>query len=176
MTPLTKTERYLKAVRGEELDRPPVWLMRQAGRYMPEYMALRQNHTFQDHYLEVDVDLSARVIANLVSNAIKFVPEGSTVTVLCATGEDGMAELQVIDQGEGIPEEDQERIFDKFTCMADDAQGLNAAIGLGLTFCKLAVEAHGGRISVQSTVGEGSTFTVTLPLSTNIAGAVDSTG
>jgi len=70
--------------------------------------------------------------------------------------------VSVRDSGPGIPEEDRERIFDKFTRVTRDSRP--KGIGLGLAFCRLAVEAHGGRIWVESQEGQGSTFHFTLPI------------
>jgi signal transduction histidine kinase len=73
--------------------------------------------------------------------------------------------ISVSDEGEGIPPEDRERIFEKFGQVESRSAGRKMSTGLGLTFCKLAVEAHGGRIWVDSEIGKGSTFHFTIPLS-----------
>jgi len=80
-----------------------------------------------------------------------------------APGDDEGVLVAVSDTGEGIPEEDRERIFGKFAQVESRKSGRRMSTGLGLTFCKMAVEAHGGRIWVESKVGEGSTFFFTLP-------------
>jgi signal transduction histidine kinase len=74
----------------------------------------------------------------------------------------GFVQVAVIDRGEGIAGEDQGRIFEKFTQVA--GEGRRSGPGLGLTFCKMAIEAHGGRIWVESELGRGSVFSFTLPL------------
>jgi signal transduction histidine kinase len=71
--------------------------------------------------------------------------------------------VRVVDTGEGIPEECRERIFEKFGQVENRKSGRTMSTGLGLTFCKLAVEAHGGKIGVESAPGQGSTFWFTLP-------------
>ena len=110
----------------------------------------------------VDPDVMRRVIANLVGNALKFTPRGGEVRVEIEAGSAG-AELRVVDRGPGIAPEFQERIFEKFGDANDGEKPRIRSSGLGLTFCKLAVEAHGGRIGVTSAVGEGSTFWLSLP-------------
>ncbi len=108
-----------------------------------------------------DPQLVSRVIANLLSNAIKHTPRGGSVQIE-AEGRDGHLIVSVTDTGVGIPPEYQERIFDKFG-QVEGADNLRRGTGLGLTFCKMAVEAHGGRIWVESEPGQGSAFRFTLP-------------
>jgi signal transduction histidine kinase len=71
--------------------------------------------------------------------------------------------IEVADEGPGIPEEYQVKLFEKFTTLDHPAQGRQVSTGLGLVFCKLAVEAHGGRIEVISASGRGTTFRISLP-------------
>jgi len=106
-----------------------------------------------------------RTLVNLLGNAIKFTPEGGSVVLSARPGDtDGELLFSVSDTGEGIPKEAFERIFEKFGQVANRKAGRRTSTGLGLTFCKMAVEAHGGRIWVESTLGEGSTFHFTLPV------------
>lgn len=114
---------------------------------------------------EGDEDILRRTLVNLLGNAIKFTPEGGTVTLTATGGKDG-APVQFIikDTGEGIPANDLGKIFDKFGQVESRKSGRNMSTGLGLTFAKLAVEAHGGQIQVASKPGEGSTFFFTIPL------------
>jgi signal transduction histidine kinase len=109
-----------------------------------------------------DPDLISRVIANLLSNAIKHTPRDGTIR-LQARRSNHQVIIKVHDTGQGIPPKYQATIFDKFT-QVKDKKPERSGTGLGLTFCKMAVEAHGGRIWVESEVGEGSTFGFTLPL------------
>ncbi|MCX8061348.1 MAG: ATP-binding protein [Anaerolineales bacterium] len=102
-----------------------------------------------------------QMIANLVSNAIKYTPKGGKLGVR-AWQEDGQLILQVWDTGVGIPPAEQPYIFDKFyraSNLPDDTSGT----GLGLTIVKSIVEDHQGRIWVESTLGQGTTFTIVLP-------------
>lgn len=108
-----------------------------------------------------DPSLVGRVLLNLISNSIKFTPSGGTVTV-AARRVEGEVELQVRDTGMGIPEEYLERIFDKFF-QGGSAHTARKGQGLGLAFCRLAVEAHGGRIWAESEPEKGSRFIVRLP-------------
>ena len=108
-----------------------------------------------------DVTLVRRVIANLLDNALKFTGTGGAVGVEVAAA-DGVARVTVSDTGPGIPPEHHEQIFDKFGQVAARQAGA-ASSGLGLAFCKLAVELHGGRIGVESAAGQGSRFWFELP-------------
>ncbi len=111
----------------------------------------------------VDPDLLRRMLANLVENAIRHAPPRSAVTVTAAAGAGGLT-LRVADAGCGVPAEMRERIFDPFVQIesSDDHLAARAGRGLGLTFCKLAAEAHGGRIWVEEGT-PGSIFCVSLP-------------
>jgi signal transduction histidine kinase len=113
---------------------------------------------------QTDPDLVRRVIENLLGNALLFSPPGSTVTVSIATTEESI-ELAVRDRGEGIPPEYLDRIFERFVQVEGRQIGRKLGTGLGLTFCRLATDALGGAIRVESEHGKGSTFTVTLPRS-----------
>jgi len=122
-----------------------------------------------------DGDLIERVLINLLGNALKFTPPDGQVTLratsvhapILITGAavaQSAIRIEVEDTGEGIPADHLERIFDKFGQVETRENGRKASTGLGLTFCKLAIEAHGGTIGVRSQVGQGSTFWVELPM------------
>lgn len=106
-----------------------------------------------------------RVVANLLDNAIKFTPDGGRVTLLLRV-KSGEALISVADTGIGIEPRDQERVFERFF-RADKSRTLPGN-GLGLSLVKAIVQAHGGRIDLDSRPGEGSTFTIRLPIG-NIA-------
>jgi signal transduction histidine kinase len=110
----------------------------------------------------VDPDHMQRVVNNLVDNALKYAPEGGLVR-LEARGNGNVARLQIIDNGPGIEKSDVERIFQKFH-QVTRKPGRRRGSGLGLSYCKLVVEAHDGSISVESEPGQGATFIVDLPL------------
>ena len=114
-----------------------------------------------------DASKLTRTLVNLLGNAIKFTPAGGTITVETRRSEDEKSIVFLVsDTGEGIPEESFERIFEKFGQVASRKAGRMMSTGLGLTFCKLAVEAHGGHIGVESTPGEGAMFCYAIPLAT----------
>ena len=104
-----------------------------------------------------------QVLVNLVSNAVKFTPEGGRVEVRAAPANGGV-EFAVTDTGIGIAPEDQEAIFEEFRQVGTDYAKKREGTGLGLSLTRRIVELHGGRIWVKSQVGQGSTFTFTLPL------------
>src|SRR5882762_8326833 len=109
-----------------------------------------------------DASLIRRVIANLVANAMKFTPEHGQILVRVTADAAGQR-VSVADTGPGIPPEYHEKIFEKFGQAEASRAGPQRSSGLGLTFCKLAVDAHGGRVGVESAIGKGSTFWFTLP-------------
>jgi signal transduction histidine kinase len=104
-----------------------------------------------------------QILLNLLSNAVKFTPEGGRVG-LTATAAEGVLTIAVSDTGIGIAPEDQAAIFEEFRQVGRDDARTQEGTGLGLTLAKKFVELHGGRIWVQSQVGQGSTFTFTLPV------------
>jgi signal transduction histidine kinase len=106
-----------------------------------------------------------QVLLNLLSNAIKFTPEGGRIEVR-AQRLDGLVEVSVSDTGIGIAHEDQEAVFEEFRQVGTDYAKKHEGTGLGLTLSRKFVELHGGSIAVKSRVGEGSTFTFTIPVRT----------
>ncbi len=113
----------------------------------------------------VDADMTRRVFINLLENATKFTPMQGKVT-LGGKMDGKMVELWVEDTGPGIPSESHETIFEKFTRLKADRNP--KGLGLGLSFCRLAVLAQGGKIWVESEVGHGSRFVFTLPVAKNV--------
>jgi len=108
---------------------------------------------------EMDPELIKRVLQNLLGNAFKFTEERGRVLIRAGVDGDSLR-IEVVDDGVGIPPEKTERIFDKFGQL--DGSRKRMGFGLGLAFARLAVEAHGGVIGVNSIVGKGSTFWFTL--------------
>jgi len=104
-----------------------------------------------------------QVVLNLLSNAVKFTPSGGSVHVI-AEALDGSAKISVTDSGSGIAPEDQEAIFEAFRQVGSDVNRKREGTGLGLALARRFVELHGGTIRVQSAPGQGSTFTVMLPI------------
>ncbi len=125
----------------------------------------RRRHTFTQHLpaelpvMHGDASMLQRVLLNVLNNAIKFTPNGGEISLTVEVDESAFY-FMVRDSGPGIPPELQPYIFDVF--VRGDTGNIKGS-GLGLAFCKLAVEAHGGTISVQSVPGEGSIFTFTIP-------------
>jgi two-component system, sensor histidine kinase and response regulator len=113
--------------------------------------------------VSADRDLVVRIMQNILSNAIRFTdPRKGEITVQLQALPQG-AKITVTDNGIGIPPEHARRIFEKFNPADSSAAARKSSTGLGLTFCKLAVEAHSGRIGVESTPGKGSSFWFELP-------------
>lgn len=130
-------------------------------------LALNRSQNLEVHVasdlprVPADRNLILRVLTNLLDNAVKFTPADGRITLdVEQTGEKIL--FTVSDTGQGIPPELAQRIFDRFSRLenAEDIKGT----GLGLAFCKLAVEAHGGRLWVESKMSHGSSFKFTLPL------------
>lgn len=119
-------------------------------------------------FLRADEDKLMRTLTNLLGNAIKFTPIGGTVTLQIRPEQKNEnitgVRFAVSDTGEGIPREAFSRIFEKFGQVESRREGRKMSTGLGLTFCKMAVEAHGGHIWVESEVGKGSTFQFVIPV------------
>ncbi len=113
--------------------------------------------------LQVDKGRIAQVLNNLLSNAFKFSSKGASITM--KTRRDGdYIETSVIDTGIGIPEEAMHKMFQKFSQVGPRAPGGEQGTGLGLAIVKKIVELHGGKVWVKSKVGEGSTFTFSIPI------------
>jgi len=104
-----------------------------------------------------------QVVDNLLSNAIKFTPKGGRVAVNL-TSSNGVAAIEVTDSGMGIPEDEQQRLFDRLYRAPSAAASAVPGVGLGLTIVKAIVDAHRGRILVESEPGAGATFRVELPV------------
>jgi signal transduction histidine kinase len=118
----------------------------------------------EEVHVSHDTGLIQRVIQNLLSNALDYTPKEETVVVEVSGGGE-RCRVVVADRGPGVPEESRELIFEKFGQVAGKGTGRKTSVGLGLAFCRLAVEAHGGRIGVESSEGGGSTFWFELPRS-----------
>ncbi|MCZ6632552.1 MAG: response regulator [bacterium] len=113
--------------------------------------------------LHVDRESLRRILVNILGNAVKFSPTGGCIHI-GARQKDHHVCISITDQGPGIPPEYRERIFEKFGQVESQQSGQTYATGLGLAFCKMAVEAHGGNIGVESEIGNGSTFYFRLPV------------
>jgi len=118
---------------------------------------------FLSHHL--DPDLMERVLGNLLDNGARFSPAGGELRLSAHTDTDGSLVIQISDQGPGIPEAMRDRIFDLFIqgAASPDTNQHRQNWGLGLAFCKMVVESHGGRIWVEDGPGGGTCFTIELP-------------
>jgi signal transduction histidine kinase len=133
----------------------------------PSYTARQQTLTDRANsvlpLIWVDVDMIYRVLINLLENAIKFTPVGGKIDVGAQIAQDGMSvNFWVRDSGPGIPASDYERIFEKFTRLRGRSKP--GGLGVGLAFCRLAVNGHNGKIWVESELEKGTTFWFSLPV------------
>jgi two-component system, OmpR family, sensor histidine kinase BaeS len=112
--------------------------------------------------VDVDPDRMAQVLGNLVSNALRYTPADGQILLTAETTTDGVA-LRVRDTGAGIDPADLPYIFERFY-RSDRSRQQNGESGLGLPIARSLVEMHGGRISVESSLGQGTTFSITLPV------------
>lgn len=117
-----------------------------------------------------DEDAVRRVVVNLVDNAVKHAPSTEPI-LLGAAAENGSVRFTVSDRGPGIPPDMIGKVFDKFVQADRTVRHANATSGLGLAYCKLAIEAHGGRIGVESRPARGCTFWFSLPRVPDAGGA-----
>jgi signal transduction histidine kinase len=115
-----------------------------------------------DCSIVADLSVLHRVVENLITNALEHTPAGGRVVVRVERRNEGV-EISVADQGPGIPEIHRERVFEKFARLELRKVGVSGNRGLGLTFCRLAVEAHGGTIWVDDAPSGGALFRVLLP-------------
>jgi signal transduction histidine kinase len=136
-----------------------------------QFKAARKNIRLEDRrpaslpVLSLDKDRLSEAIAGLIDNAIKFSPEGSPVEVEAAVDGEALF-VHVVDRGTGIPADQIEGIWDSFVQMNTTLKRGLEGLGLGLATARYIVEAHNGHIAVESRPGEGSTFTIRLPLPT----------
>ena len=116
--------------------------------------------------VRADAEMTVRILTNLLSNAIKFSPSETTITIHVAPAPEGMVAFSITDQGKGVPKEWTQKVFDKYAQV--DVQKKTGLIGsgLGLAFCRQAIEAQQGQIWLESEVGHGTTVTFTLPSGT----------
>ncbi|MBN1231496.1 MAG: GAF domain-containing protein [Anaerolineales bacterium] len=121
--------------------------------------------TFPNDEIEIlgDRSMFERVFTNILDNALKFSPDGASIEVKTFLEEGDQVRVQVNDYGPGIPENYRDRIFDRFA-QGPHKSGRKKGTGLGLTFCRLAVEAHGGKIWVEPYPRGGSSFNIQLPI------------
>lgn len=132
-------------------------------------LAMTKKITVEEAYdhgatLSADRVRFKQVLFNLLSNAVKFTPEGGKVRIDSSVS-DGQISISVSDTGVGLALSDQELIFEEFRQVQNSSSKPNEGTGLGLAITKRLVEQHGGKITVQSELGKGSTFTISFPIS-----------
>lgn len=124
---------------------------------------IRVTHADDLLLAKMDARLVMQVIINIVDNAIKYTPEGSTISIMTRPV-GGMAEIRIADDGPGIPDDQKPRVFDMFYIGRAKIVDSRRSLGLGLSLCKSIINAHGGTILVSDNVPRGAVFTFTLPL------------
>ncbi len=128
-----------------------------------KFITLTYHPPIEDIAILVDTKRIARVLDNLISNAIKYTSEHGHIDVVSKVGHDTVV-IEVIDNGLGIPDDVQATIFEPFQRVNTEEHMTQEGTGLGLSIVKTLVEQHGGTISVESEIGQGSCFIVTLPI------------
>lgn len=161
---ITRIESGRLELEPARIDLPPLLEDVQAhftgGRRSPNHeLSLEQQYR---GYAFADPGKLREVLINLVDNAIKYSPDGGAIRIVVHAG-DGAALISVSDEGIGIAEEDLPRLFKRFQRVGGEGTATIRGTGLGLYIVKTFVDAMGGELSVSSTLGQGSTFTVTLP-------------
>jgi signal transduction histidine kinase len=124
------------------------------------------NQVTDDLVVYADAGLLRRIFQNLIANAIKYTPRGEIVVGARELGADGAVECWISDNGAGIPEELLDKVFEK----GETDPASEGGTGLGLAIVKTFTEAHGGKVTVESTEGAGSTFRFSLPTKANVNG------
>jgi two-component system OmpR family sensor kinase/two-component system sensor histidine kinase BaeS len=153
---LQKSEIDIKELAGKKIDQ---------FESLAAQKNIRLTLTAADNLPQIQADARRidQVLTNLLSNALRHTPAGGRIEVAIRNDTEELT-ITVADNGEGIPAEHLPYIFDRFYRVADSRSRREGGAGLGLAIVKQMVEAHGGRVSVQSTPGQGTTFTVSLPV------------
>jgi PAS domain S-box-containing protein len=153
---------------GLKMDPGPLDLAEMSHKVVRKFAARSPHHTFRAQFPEqmptvwADRERIEEVLLNLLDNAAKYSPEHTLIRVEGQVRE-GVVVVRVGDKGMGIPLREQARIFDRFQRVDNAASRTTQGAGLGLYICKAILEAHGGRIWVESLLGKGSTFFFSLP-------------
>ncbi len=118
--------------------------------------------------IEADKERIEQVLINVLSNSVKYTPDGGSINVKAYSPDKGTVEITVADNGIGIPKEDAKRIFERFYRVEKSRTSETGGTGLGLAIAKEIVTAHGGTIDIESELGEGTVITIKLPLKTSL--------
>jgi len=162
------TTSKIQAQRNLELNLDDVRLDQLAARAVERFQTQTKKHTFKLNFapdfpvIQGDEQRLRQVIDNLLSNAIKYSPDGGLIEVGGIVDEHSVT-IYVRDHGVGLTESDQDRIFERFYRVDDALSRRTQGTGLGLFLARAIVEAHGGKMRVESQPGQGSTFFFTLP-------------
>ncbi|MEM9303040.1 MAG: two-component regulator propeller domain-containing protein [Pseudomonadota bacterium] len=148
-------------------DRQASSLHALAKRAIDQVSFLRGGRTIENHLsprdlVLVDPEVLDRVLVNFLTNAIKFTGDAGRIMLRQGATAHGRVRVEIIDDGEGIAAADQAKVFDRFAQASARNSGRTGSTGLGLSYCRLAIEAHGGEIGVTSELGRGTTFFFTL--------------
>lgn len=150
-------------------EKQEVNLAEVASEVLEGFRVNHNNHRFEiydhssSHIVHADRSKMIQLYTNLISNAVKFSPNGGDVIVSLTNNEESLY-IHIADDGLGIPDGELPKLFKKFHRIDNSDRRKIGGTGLGLSICKEIVEAHGGKISVRSEIGEGSVFTIQLPL------------
>ncbi|MFC1923960.1 ATP-binding protein [Chloroflexota bacterium] len=161
---------YTSRIESEDLtlNKLPLDLSREASKVAKRFDVLTEIHKLQVDFpgkfplVFADPEKIEEVLINLIENAIKYSPNGGTITIKGEILKD-IVVVSISDEGIGIPLRDQEQIFDSFYRVEDSSTEQIKGTGLGLNICKTIIEAHGGKIWLESTIGKGSRFIFSLP-------------
>lgn len=118
--------------------------------------------------IEADKERIEQVLINVLSNSVKYTPDGGSINVKAYSPDKGTVEITVADNGIGIPKEDAKRIFERFYRVEKSRTSETGGTGLGLAIAKEIVTAHGGTIDIESELGEGTVITIKLPIKTSL--------
>jgi signal transduction histidine kinase len=167
---LSRIESGKMVMKFEELDlKGPIELILSSFKAQADEKTIKLNMEVPKEIPPVygDREKIEQILANLVGNAIKFTPEGGEILISAQSydGDGNMTGISVRDSGIGIPENQRDKIFEKFHQVEESLQRSSGGTGLGLAITKGLVEAHQGKIWVESEMGKGSIFTFTLPVS-----------
>jgi two-component system phosphate regulon sensor histidine kinase PhoR len=133
------------------------------GKFSSKRQKIKFHASSESVLVLIDIEEVRLVIENLLENASNYSPEGKNITVSLKTTKNGIAKIDIKDQGVGIEKQDISKLFHKFSRINNPLSNTVNGTGLGLYFSKKIIELHGGRVMVRSTPGKSTTFTVLLP-------------
>ena len=159
---ITELMDYTREIRLELTETTPKSIIAESISLIriPEKVQLADS-TLNEPKIKIDIDKMKRVFANFIKNAVEAMPQGGKLTISSRASSNNV-EFMLIDSGVGMAKEVSEKIWTPF--FTTEAKGM----GLSLAICRRIIEAHQGKISVESIVGEGTTFTITIPIEPRI--------